>query len=42
MIIIAIITLTVFFGLGSISPLLLTADTDQIVGLESRECPRES
>ncbi len=29
-----VITLTLFFALGSISPLLLTDDTQQIVGLE--------
>ncbi len=41
MIIIAVITLMVFFGLGSISPLLLADDTEQIVELESRERPGE-
>ena len=34
MIIVAVITLIVFFGLGSISPLLLTDDTRQIVEQE--------
>ncbi len=34
MIIVAVITLTIFFGLGSISPLLLTDDTRQIVEQE--------